>query len=243
MPSKKRTGDVQGADFRIGVDHFGDLEIRRADGQFHYFYNVRRRQLIKTFVLLASPEVTHLCHVALIEKSEKFTPRLRFSIRDKDGEIVVSDSEPTEGRGLKASVDLTKCHEPLWELIQFLQSLRSIDIPPKPFSLASQDDSVIVSALHERGAESVKAIIRELSLRRDVSLSEEDVNQLLKRKQKLIDFERALDANNREPWWQDFFEANKWIFGYGLDYHILRQEEAQPTFGGAGIDGAGDQIG
>lgn len=243
MSTTKRTGDARGSDFRIGVDRFEDLQIRRAEGRFHYFYNVRRRQLVKTFVLLAGPKVTHLCHVALIEKARKFTPRLRFSIRDKNGEIVLSDAEATEDRALKASVDLTECTAQLWDLIQYLQSLRAIDIPLKPFSLASQDDSAIVSALHDRTAASVKAIIKELSLRRDVSLSEKDVNQLLKRKQKLVEFEEALNTDNLEDWWQDFLEANKWIFGYGLDYHILRQEQPQPALGGEGIDGTGDQIG
>jgi hypothetical protein len=31
----------------------------------------------------------------------------------------------------------------------------------------------------------------------------------------------------REGDWQKFFEQNKWIFGYGLNYQILNQEQSQ----------------
>ena len=37
--------------------------------------------------------------------------------------------------------------------------------------------------------------------------------------------------------WQDFFEENTWIFGYGLRYQILRVIQAQPNYGGATVSG------
>ena len=46
-----------------------------------------------------------------------------------------------------------------------------------------------------------------------------------------------------ESKWQNFFERNKWIFGYGLDYQILRQEQTQPHYGGDRVDGQGGQRG
>ena len=46
-----------------------------------------------------------------------------------------------------------------------------------------------------------------------------------------------------ESWWQNFFENNKWIFGYGLNYQILRQEQTQPHYGGDRVDGTGGQKG
>lgn len=197
------------------------------------------------FVLLDGPEVTHFCHVALIEKNARFTPRLRFSVRDKEGNIVAlpATEEGASRASLRASVDLTKCHEAFWKLIQFLQSLCNVDIPREAFSLIAQEDREIVSALRERGAESLTKIMRELSRTRDVSLSEEDVNLLLRRKEKLLDFETALDEGHVEEWWQDFFEKNKWIFGYGLNYHILRCEQAQPAYGGSRLDRKGGQKG
>ena len=61
---------------------------------------------------------------------------------------------------------------------------------------------------------------------------------------KLAEFEKALvNHKSDETWWQNFFENNKWIFGYGLDYQIIKQEEAQPHYGGTKVDGTGDQKG
>lgn len=46
-----------------------------------------------------------------------------------------------------------------------------------------------------------------------------------------------------EAWWQDFFDRNHWIFGYGLNYVVIRPVVAQPNYGGAAITGAGAQHG
>ena len=52
-----------------------------------------------------------------------------------------------------------------------------------------------------------------------------------------------LAAQKDEQWWQSFFDTNLWIFGYGLDYRILRSVQSQPNYGGAGISGQGTQRG
>ena len=57
-------------------------------------------------------------------------------------------------------------------------------------------------------------------------------------------FEEMLnDSSLVENDWQDFFEANTWIFGYGLRYQILRVVQTQPNYGGANISGRGGQRG
>ena len=43
--------------------------------------------------------------------------------------------------------------------------------------------------------------------------------------------------------WQNFFEENTWIFGYGLRYQILRIIQSQPNYGGATVAGACGQRG
>lgn len=68
------------------------------------------------------------------------------------------------------------------------------------------------------------------------------MNELLQRKKRLADFESQITAKRSESWWQTFFEKNKWIFGYGLNYVILRSEQAQPRVGGTGLDGSGEAI-
>jgi len=43
--------------------------------------------------------------------------------------------------------------------------------------------------------------------------------------------------------WQDFFDKNKWIFGYGLRYQMLGIKQTQPEYGGTNITKKGGQIG
>lgn len=57
-------------------------------------------------------------------------------------------------------------------------------------------------------------------------------------------FESLLgDETLSESDWQDFFEHNTWIFGYGLRYQILRILQPQPNYGGADFTGTGGQRG
>ena len=136
------------------------------------------------------------------------------------------------------------CHENFWKLIRYLDSLKEIEIPKDKFSLMSQSEVEIVSALQGRNPNSIISIIKELSSTEGVKLSKEDINQLLQRREKLSTYHTALESKNSdEGKWQSFFEKNKWIFGYGLNYQILRQEQAQPHYGGTRVDGTGGQRG
>jgi hypothetical protein len=237
---------VTNTDFVIGEESFDELEFKPAlKAKLRHIYNKAKQQPVKQFVLARQLRVAHLCRVTLIEKGDRFTPRLAFSIRDETGQIQVNRvAAGDDTYDLKASVDLDNCHENFWKLVSFLGSLKEVDIPKESFSLVSHDESEIVSALRERDAKSLVSIIRQLASAPGVSLSHEDVNQLLKRKEKLSEFESGLKTHpEEESWWQDFFEQNKWIFGYGLNYQILRQEQSQPHYGGTGVDGRGGRKG
>jgi hypothetical protein len=234
----------KGEDFVIGTDNFSDLQVQStpAREQFYYFFDKKNRRLIKQFVLDGKKQVDYICQVTLIKKGDKFTPRLALSVRDKNKEI--AQESKTEPTNIKSSVSLGECHENFWKLISFLQSLREIEVPQDNFSLISQGEAEIVNALQGRDATSIVSIIRQLSSTEGVKLSQADINQLLKRREKLEKFEKVLvDKVADESKWQNFFEKNKWIFGYGLDYHILRQEQAQPHYGGDRVDGTGGQRG
>ena len=232
-------------DFVIGEDKFSDLQINAtSEGSFYYFYNTQGRRLIKQFILLKKERVDYIAQVTLIKKGEKFTPRVSFSIRDKAGKISKAAAPEETPAGLKANISLNDCHENFWKLVAFLQSLREIEIPAENFSLVSQKESEIVAALRGRDAESIVNIIKQLALIPGLKLSNDDLNILLKRKEKLGEFKNALkDSTKDENWWQNFFEQNKWIFGYGLNYQILRQEQSQAHYGGQKVDGTGGQKG
>jgi hypothetical protein len=60
----------------------------------------------------------------------------------------------------------------------------------------------------------------------------------------LAGFERHVaDEDWDEPQWQDFFEANPWVVGHGLDYRFLVTSQAQPSYGGTAVTGRGGEKG
>lgn len=63
------------------------------------------------------------------------------------------------------------------------------------------------------------------------------------RERALARFRELLGRDEAEATWQEFLDANTWIFGYGLDYRVLRHVERQPDYGGRGVSGRGGQRG
>lgn len=69
------------------------------------------------------------------------------------------------------------------------------------------------------------------------SLTEDEVNILLGRRQGLEEYEqRMLSKDWSETQWQEFFEREQWVFGYGLDYRVMRQFDREMTVGSGGTD-------
>ena len=69
------------------------------------------------------------------------------------------------------------------------------------------------------------------------SLTDEEINILLGRKQGLEEFEEHIRLRDwSEGQWQDFFERQQWVFGYGLDYRVMRQFDREMTVGAGGTD-------
>lgn len=69
------------------------------------------------------------------------------------------------------------------------------------------------------------------------SLTGEEINLLLGRRQGLEEFEVQIEAGKwSETEWQQFFDQQQWVFGYGLDYRIMRQFDREMTVGSAGTD-------
>jgi hypothetical protein len=75
------------------------------------------------------------------------------------------------------------------------------------------------------------------------SLSTEEINILLGRRQALEVFERE---GERGLWsegeWQEFFERESWVFGYGLDYRVMRTFDREMTVSGGGTDNRGKPV-
>jgi Shedu protein SduA, C-terminal len=233
-------------DFIVGRDSLEDIQVSpTSSGRFYWFYNSKQRHLIKRFVLAESDEVFHVCEVTLIKKEDRFTPRLHFSVRyrNQPKKIASTQLERSEDSlNVKASVDMGDCHKTFWDLISYFKSMKELAIPDESFSLVTKGAAQIVKAIGMRDPATIKSIITMLSSSPGVAFSEQDVNELLQRRRRLAEFGDGLVKKWSEPLWQSFFERNKWIFGYGLNYVILRMEQSQAHVGGLGLDGSGEKI-
>lgn len=66
----------------------------------------------------------------------------------------------------------------------------------------------------------------------EYNLTEEDIVTIGYRKKQLEEFSAMLEKEGLiESDWQEFFEKNEWIFGYGLDYRFNQILEVQPRVG------------
>ncbi|MFW2545652.1 Shedu immune nuclease family protein [Primorskyibacter sp. 2E107] len=100
-------------------------------------------------------------------------------------------------------------------------------------------DRGIVERLRAMSDDDREALLRALH----GSLSPEEVNILLGRRQALEAFEqRVEDGAWSEREWQDFFDREPWVFGYGLDYRIMRPFDREATVSGGGTDNRGKPV-
>lgn len=221
-------------EFDVAQDDFNDLEIRGGGTQeeFHYFFDNRRSRLIKSFLLKDSSRTDKVCDVVLIKKTDEgYSPRLRFWIRDKSrvatgARGAQATAEVTAQRMVKASVDVGDCHETLWRLIDFLRSFKNIDLPADEFRVAGADQAQLLEALKSHDVEEILSTVGSYL---DGKVTGREVQMLVNRRTALETFEKLLtdpdfveeekkrlSKSGLEALWQQFFEDNPWIFGYGL---------------------------
>ncbi|MEJ3659294.1 Shedu immune nuclease family protein [Actinomycetes bacterium KLBMP 9759] len=218
-------------EFSLEDEDLSVLEIRDANNGtgFHYFYDTRRRRLVTDFSLDDRPRTALLCSVTLIEKPEGCSPRIKLWIKDKTkpGKAVQQLELPdaSVNRLVKSSVDTSSGHENFWKLIDFLQSFNGIIQPENKFSVVDSGSAHLVSVLQSQDKDTVLEAIRTAI---GSSLTEHDIALIANRKQQLARFERLLRVSDffesekrrlgegAEKVWQQFFEDNPWIFGYGL---------------------------
>ena len=206
-------------EFTVGTDDFSKLEIRDSNANnFHYFYDTQHSRLIKHFVLEEKPQVETLCEVTLIKKGERFAPRLRLwkrnKVTKKQAELKVDDSKQ-QYRSIKSAVSLDDCHENFWSLINYLQGVQNIDIPPQAFSVVATINSDFV----QKVVTSFQTPEEQQLL---IDAKEEDVRNLhaainhAKNKHALAEIEKLIKDDVTEAYFQKWFETNTWAFG--IDY-------------------------
>lgn len=132
------------------------------------------------------------------------------------------------------------------KLLNFLNRLKFINLSNEDqFQVedisVSSGPKVIIDARDRNFVEGIKQLnpterghlFRSLQ----ANLSAEEINLLLGRRQALEVFGAKLESVDwTEIDWQNFFETQNWVFGYGLDYRIMRLFDREMTVGAAGTD-------
>jgi hypothetical protein len=248
--------------FKIEGGDFSVLELRQhKDSNLHYFYNKKHSHLVTDFILHDGPQVATICTVTVIAKDGTYTPRLKFWKKDKtkDGSqpILVEIPDNAATRSVKAVVDTDDGHQSMWVLIDFLRQFPGVTLPAGTFSIVGKDSAEIAELLKASDRDQVVGAMKTVL---GNSLSQGELDIIANRKGQLDVFDKLLhapeyfqarrdalkasgNASGPEAVWQDFFEQNPWIFGYGLsliacesyDDHKLEQI----TTGASKFTGAG----
>ena len=130
-------------------------------------------------------------------------------------------------------------------LLSFLDQIKFVDLSNDqnfqiedissqagPKAIIDASDRSLVEHIKKMDGAQRDAVLRQLQQ----SLTDDELNTLLGRKQGLEEFEAQIDGDWSETNWQDFFEREQWVFGYGLDYRIMRQFSREAVVGTGGID-------
>jgi hypothetical protein len=213
-------------DFVVGSDSFTDVVISPipSANNVWYFKN-QKKGVIHHFVLSRTHLVEKRCAVTLVKNKEgKFTPRFDFQIWDLSKKAYSNfSSNPGVERLIKSKVDLDSCHEAFSLLLGFISSCVDIDFSSKTYAVVDRKKKDIFENLTKELA------IKEFTSKYGKEISESDISLLQNRREVLDHFRKLLEDDSffasemlrlgmgkKEALWQNFFEANQWIFGYGL---------------------------
>ncbi|MBX7135760.1 MAG: DUF4263 domain-containing protein [Fimbriimonadaceae bacterium] len=217
-------------DFVVGEDDFENLEIADAGRDTFYYFKNTKKSLVKHFVLKRTARIQKQCAVTLIKSPEGiFEPRFEFEIVHRTKRTVGLVETPVlagETRAIKARVDFRDCHENFSRLLRFVSEFDGVVLTGSALAVVSAEEKKTLSKLlNALGKEAAMAQFAEAF---KGEITERDVALIAGRKKSLTNFKRLLDdpgyfAKCKEKYgprdedvWQKFFEANTWIFGYGL---------------------------
>lgn len=130
------------------------------------------------------------------------------------------------------------------QMVAFLKQIEFVDLSNEdnfqiddisqeagPKTLIDASDRNIIEQIRYMGKPQREAALEALRS----SLTAEEINVLLGRKQAVQFFKTHLDSSHlSELEWQNFFEKEHWVFGYGLDYRIMKQFGREMVVGSGG---------
>lgn len=216
---------ILSSDFVVGEDDLQKLEIRES-GQgngFYYFWDGEHNRLIKRFVLGESKSgIKTCCSVNFIEKDGKYTPRLELSKRK--GEILQKDSVQvdSETKTISSRIDLDDCHENFWLLIDYIYSMKNVDVPKSRLKAIGQDERELLDQV-KLSQPFVQKVLTTFDTPEAQELlikaKQDDVNNLFasvkqaKNKKALAEVDTLLEQNTSEYKLELWIKENDWVFG------------------------------
>lgn len=242
-------------EFDAVSDDFRRLVVREAENQtsLRYFFDPQDRRLIKDFIIHDGAQVRTLMQVTLIAKEGVLEPRVRLWKRAKPKKAVAEETIPDSvaTRTVKASVDVGDGHDTFWRLVEFILSMTGAEVSHDTFKLVPTSGADLAELLADQEKDS---LLVALKLRIGDELTQADVDLLMDRRGQLEEFRLLLeDADyfqarrahvaGAEAVWQNFFERNHWIFGYGFGFvaceSVSDAKLEQITTGASFFQGAG----
>jgi len=243
-------------DFVIGKDSFDHVHINNSETNGFWYFNNIKKGLIKRFILQQSDRTEKICVVTLIKKGDgKFTPRFDFQIWNTSKKAFEKFSKDNIDQNLiKAKVDFDSCYENFLLLINFITSIEAVNFGSPTYAVIDGAKKEIFDNITKELA--IDSFVKKYGS----EISEQDISLLQDRRSKLQYFEKLLtddqffkseklklgDNKRDEDVWQNFFENNPWIFGYGLQLVACEglddSKLEQTVVGNDIVDGPGKRI-
>lgn len=212
-------------DFIVGKDDFSSLEIREGEpgSSFFYFYDTGEHRLIKDFILETSKTgIRTYCNVVFIEKNGQYSPRLTLSKR-KDGKIAKEPIDPDSMRKkISSRVEIDSCHQEFWSLIDYIQSLKQVEVPRSGWSVVSSEKKQLLDSLALNRDFVLKVLHTFPTLEAQellIQAKKDDINNLYasvkqaKNKQSLAEIKKLIDGGAKELELEKWIKGNEWVFG------------------------------
>lgn len=196
-------------------DDLINLRIEESDDGKTCYIKDKNNQCYAGFILYKN-RITISCDVSFYKssKTNKYIPRLIFKKLDKDGNEKFIDNE----KPINIELNDSQKAESFWKMIGFIQNFKDL-VDIGEFQDIYKISKTENSLTDENVMDYLKTNPTLINKIVENDLTENDVVSIGYRKKQLKSFKTMLEDNNlKELDWQNFFEKNSWIFGYGLSY-------------------------
>lgn len=201
--------------FDITNNDLTHLKIEKSDDEQTCYIKSENNQCYSGFILYRK-RITISCDVSFYKssKTDKYIPRLIFKKLDKnENEKLINNEKP-----INIELNDSEKAESFWKMIGFIQKFKHL-VDVDEFQEIYKISKIGNSFTDENILEYLKTNPTLLNKIVENDLTENDVVSIGYRKKQLEIFETMLKNDSlNESDWQNFFEKNSWIFGYGLSY-------------------------